>query len=756
MSVSKKDALDYHAKGRPGKLEVVPSKPTATEVDLALAYAPGVAEPCQEIRDNPEMVFDYSTKGNLVAVISDGSAVLGLGNIGPLACKPVMEGKGMLFKRFAAIDVFDLEVATQNPDLFVQTVRLLEPTFGGINLEDIKAPECFEIEERLKEAMNIPVFHDDQHGTAIIAGSALLNALELVGKNIEEIKVVFSGAGAAGFACARYFISLGVRQSNLTLTDIDGVVYRGRGDNNYLDELAADTDKRTLAEAMVGADVFMGVSAAGVLKPEMLKSMNKDPIVFAMANPVPEIEYDLAVKTRSDVIMATGRSDYPNQINNVLGFPFIFRGALDVRATVINEDMKMAATRALASLAKEDVPDDVLHAYGKERLQFGREYIIPKPFDSRVLYRVASAVAQAAMDSGVARRPIPDILAYQEHLKRLIHPNREAVRRFMIQAKSDERMRIVYPEGDNEKILRAVQLIIDENIARPILLGESEIIQRKIEQLGLTIDPSKYDVINNFVESNIPEKYIDTYTKLRERKGFTRNRSVQQLQNRIHYAMMMVREGDADGCVSGISYTYRETIQPALQLVGLAKRAHRACGMYMVLDKNGKARFFADTTINMETTEETLAYIAVAVADMVRQLGITPRVAMLSFSNFGTARNEESIKVQRATERARQMRPALMIDGEMRIDIAINPQESLQAFPFNQLTEEANVFIFPSLDAGNIAYQMLQYLSGMEVVGPILLGLAKPVNALPRQCNMQTIVSMSAITAVMAKRMRRD
>ncbi len=752
MSVTKQQALRYHAKWRPGKLEVVPSKSVSTQVELEMAYAPGVAEPVKEIAADPDKVFDYTTRGNLVAVISDGSAVLGLGNIGPLACKPVMEGKGMLFKRFAGIDVFDIELDTQNLELFVQTVRVLGPTFGGINLEDIKAPECFEIEERLKASMDIPVFHDDQHGTAIIAGSALLNALELVNKNIEEVKVVFSGAGAAGFACAKYFVSLGVKKENLILTDIKGVVYKGRGDNNYLDELAADTPRRTLAEAMEGADIFMGVSAAGVLKPEMLLTMNENPIVFAMANPVPEIEYQVAVDTRPDVIMATGRSDYPNQINNVLGFPFIFRGALDVRATEINEEMKIAATKALADLAKEDVPDDVLQAYGATRLQFGREYIIPKPFDSRVLYRVASAVAEAAMESGVARRPIADMDVYRAELEKRVHPTREAVRRFMMQARSGERARIVFPEGDHDKILRAAQVIVDEGIAHPILLGHPDEIQSKMQELGLQMAPTSYTIVNPFDRANIPERYVDTYTEVRERRGVPRDRAVQKLQGRIHYAMMMVREGDADGCVSGVSYTYPETIRPALRIVGLAEDATCACGMYMVLDRNGKVRFFADTTINMQTDADTLAQIAVLTADRVKQLGITPRVAMLSFSNFGSARNEESAKVEKATTLVKEMRPDLMIDGEMRVDVALDPERAKEDYPFCELKEEANVFIFPSLDAGNISYQMMQYLGGMEVVGPILIGLAHPVNVLPRNCSLRTVIGMTAVTAVISKR----
>jgi malate dehydrogenase (oxaloacetate-decarboxylating)(NADP+) len=753
MSFSREDALEYHAKGKPGKLEVSATKPFATQLDLSLAYTPGVAEPCREIHKHPESVYDYTGKGNLVAVVSDGSAVLGLGNIGPLASKPVMEGKAVLFKRFAGIDVFDIELASENPEMFIQGVKMLEPTFGGINLEDLKAPECFQIEEKLRESMNIPVFHDDQHGTAIITGAALLNALEVVGKEIDQVKIVFSGAGAAGFACAKYAVSLGVKKDNLIMTDIDGVIYKGRNPGTYLEELASDTEARTLDEAIEGADVFIGVSAAGVLKPHMLAKMNREPIVFAMANPVPEIDYELAVKTRSDVLMATGRSDFPNQINNVLGFPFIFRGALDVRATTINEEMKIAATKALAALAKEDVPDDVLMAYNQKRIEFGRHYIIPKPFDSRVLYRVAPAVAKAAMDSGVARRPLRDIQAYQERLERLIHPTREVLQRFISQASGGEQMRIVFPEGDHDTILRACRLLIEEGIAFPILLGDPKTIQSRIETLGLALPEGQYKIINCWSDEGIPDRYVNAFTRLRQRKGITPSGARQQLRTRINFAMLMVKLGDAHGCVSGISRPYPETIRPALQIVGLAKEVSQVCGMYMMLDKKGSVRFFADTTVNIEPSAEELAKIAVVTSDLIQKLRIEPRVAMLSFSNFGTARNAESMRVQKATELAKKMRPGLMIDGEMRVDVAVNPKAHKEDFPFCMLREQANVFIFPSLNAGNISYQMMQFLGGMDAVGPVLVGLDRPINALPRNCDLQTVVSMTAITAVMAKRL---
>lgn len=758
MSFSREDALAYHANGRPGKIEVNATKPFATQLDLSLAYTPGVAEPCREIHKNPDTVYDYTIKGNLVAVITNGTAVLGLGNIGPLASKPVMEGKGVLFKRFAGIDVFDLELKSQTADDFILGVKMLEPTFGGINLEDIGAPDCFYIEKRLREEMNIPVFHDDQHGTAIIMGAALLNALEIVNKRIEDVKLVFSGAGAAGFACARYCLSLGVKRENLFLTDIQGVVYKGREpQGSYLEEVAADTPLRTLAQVMEGADAFIGLSAPNILTPDMLRGMKRDPIIFAMANPVPEIDYDLAVQTRPDAIVATGRSDYPNQINNVLGFPFIFRGALDVRATTINEEMKLAATRALAELTKEDVPDDVLQAYHKQRLQFGRDYIIPKPFDSRVLYRVAPAVAKAAMDSGVARKPLDDLQAYQERLERLIHPTREVVQRFIGQAHTQKRkMRIVFPEGDNNTILRACHIMMNEGIAHPILLGNQQEILQRAQTLGLDFPTDRYEIIDPRKEGSIPSRYADTYIQLRERKGITCSGAWQQLQDTIRYAMMMVKLGDADGCVGGITHNYPEIIKPALQIVGLAQGNPIACGMYMILDKKGKARFFADTTVNIAPTSEQLAHIAVATSDLIKQLGITPRVAMLSFSNFGSARNNESIKVQKATQLAKQMRPDLMIDGEMRVDIAVNPKAYLHDFPFCTLKEPANVFVFPSLSAGNISYQLMQYLGEMEVVGPILIGLSEPVNALPRNCDLQTVISVSAVTAVMAKKFRSE
>ncbi len=753
MSFSVKEALEYHSQDKPGKLEVISTKPCATQLDLSLAYTPGVAVPCREIYADPESVFDYTIKGNLVAVITNGTAILGLGNIGPLAGKPVMEGKAVLFKRFANIDVFDLEVNTEDPDLFIQTVKLLEPTFGGINLEDIKAPECFYIEERLIEEMNIPVFHDDQHGTAIITGAALLNALELVEKDISEVKIVFSGAGAAAIACAKLFLLLGAKKENMVMVDSRGVIYKGReeGMNRYKAEFAVDTPARTLGEVMVDADVFIGVSIKGLVTPEMVRSMASKPIIFALANPDPEITPEEVAKVRGDAIMATGRSDYPNQVNNVLGFPFIFRGALDVRATAINDAMKVAATKALAELAKEDVPDEVLQAYGKKRLSFGPDYIIPKPFDSRVLYKVAPAVAKAAMESGVARKPIRDFEAYRQQLERMLHPTREVVQRFVVQARENRKMRIVFPEGDHPKILRAARILCQEGIAYPILLGDEETIKNKIKELSLDIPEGTYEILNIWRDGAISERYIQRFMEIRQRKGVTPEGAQQQLRHRIHYAMMMVKMGDADGCLSGISHNYPDTIRPALQIVGLSPEAKLVCGMYMVTGKHGKARFFADTTVNIHPNSEELAEIAILTSNLVRRLGIEPRVAMLSFSNFGSARNPESEKVQKAALIAQRRCPDLMIDGEMRVHVAIDPKSFLKDFPFCKLKEEANIFIFPDLNSGNISYQLMHYLGGMEIVGPLLIGLDKPVNALPRNCDLNTIISMTAITAVMAQ-----
>jgi len=742
------DALDYHRCGRKGKIEVVATKPCLTQRDLSLAYTPGVAEPCKEIERDPDEVYNYTAKGNLVAVVSNGSAVLGLGNIGALASKPVMEGKGVLFKRFADIDVFDLELNTQDPDEIIRVVKILEPSFGGINLEDIKAPECFYIEEELKKQLSIPVFHDDQHGTAIISGAALLNALELVGKRIDEVKVVFNGAGASGIACASYYISLGVNPQNLIMCDSRGVIYKGRkeGMNPYKERFARETDLRTLEEAIVGADVFVGLSVGGVVTKEMIKSMNDNPIVFAMANPDPEITYEDAKAARDDIIMATGRSDYPNQVNNVLGFPFIFRGALDVRARAINEEMKKAATYALAALAKEDVPDSVIKAYGGERIAFGPEYIIPKPFDPRVLLWVAPAVAKAAMETGVARIHI-DIEEYREKLEARLGRSREIMRGVINKAKRQPK-RIVFPEGEEEKILRASQIILDERIGYPILLGDEATIKSKIKELRLDlnqaqiVDPLTFDRF---------ELYAQELYNLRQRKGVTLTEARELLKNRNYFGSMMVHMGDADCLISGLTHHYPDTIRPALQIIRMREDVSRVSGLYMMIFKND-VMFFADTTVNIEPNEEELAEIALCCAEFARRMDIEPRIAMLSFSNFGSTRHPLAEKVRRAVEIVKQRAPDLIVDGEMQADTAVVPEIIQQTYPFSRLKEKANILIFPSLEASNIAYKLMNRLGGAEAIGPVLLGMRKSVHVLQRGAEVNDIVNMAAIAVVDAQR----
>jgi malate dehydrogenase (oxaloacetate-decarboxylating)(NADP+) len=645
--IRRDDALNYHSQGRKGKIEVISSKPCATQRDLGMAYTPGVAEPCREIEKNPDTAYDYTAKGNLVAVISNGTAVLGLGNIGALAGKPVMEGKGVLFKRFADIDVYDIELDTEDPDEIVNTVKLLEPTFGGINLEDIKAPECFYIEEKLREIMNIPVFHDDQHGTAIISAAALLNAVELQNKKIDQVKVVFSGAGAAGIACADLYIKLGVKRENLYLVDSKGLVFKGRkeGMNPYKERLANGTGALSLGEVMKGCDVFAGVSVANLVTKEMVKSMADKPIIMAMANPDPEIMYDDALSVRDDLIMATGRSDYPNQVNNVLGFPFIFRGALDVRARAINDEMKIAAVRSLAELAKEDVPDSVIKAYGDKPIQFGKDYIIPKPFDSRVLIWEASAVAKAAVDTGVARKPIDDFDGYREHLEGLLGKSREIMRVVINKAKKAPK-KIVYPEGWEPKIIRACQIISDEKIAFPILLGSKKIINE--QSTALNIDLSGADIVDPN-ESDELDKYAKELHKMRARKGMTYSEAKVQLKGNWRlYGAMMVKMGDADGMIAGVNYNYPDTIRPALQAIPHMGNLGVVAGLYMMVFKND-VFFFADTTVNIEPTADELAEIAILAADKAKHFDIVPRIAMLSFSNFGSVRHPLSRKVAEAT-----------------------------------------------------------------------------------------------------------
>ncbi|MGD8278161.1 MAG: NADP-dependent malic enzyme [Gemmatimonadota bacterium] len=744
------DVLMYHAGGRPGKLEVVPSKPCLTQRDLSMAYTPGVALPCRLINEDPEHAFNYTGRGNLVAVVTNGTAVLGLGNIGALAGKPVMEGKGVLFKRFAGVDVFDIELATEDADEIIKCVKLLEPTFGGINLEDIKAPECFYIEETLKAEMDIPVFHDDQHGTAIISSAALLNALELTGKDIAKVKVVFAGAGAAGIACANMYQALGVDGANVLMVDSKGVLREGRGDewNAYKAKYVRKTDCRSLADAMKGADVFVGVSIKDTVTPAMVRSMADKPIVFAMANPDPEITYELAKEARPDVIMATGRSDYPNQVNNVLGFPFIFRGALDVRARAINDEMKIAAARALADLTKEDVPDAVINAYGGERFSFGPDYIIPKPFDSRVLTWEAPAVARAAIETGVARGNIEDWDEYVAALeRRVLGKSHQVIRGVMQKARRARKRRIVFPESLEDKVLRACQVIVDENVAEPVLVGDPEAVHDRARQLGLEIDGVE---VVDMAASERLDAYASELFTLRQRKGVTPLIAHRMLNDPVHFSIMMVQSGDADGMVCGLNRSYPDTIRPALQIIGLRKGVSRAAGVYCMVLKD-KILVLADATVNIEPSAEELAEIALMAANVARyQFDLTPRVAMLSFSNFGSVDHPFADKMKRATEMVKARQPSLVIDGEMAADTALVAEICHDTFPHSSIAGDANVLIFPDLQSGNIAYKLVQHLANAELIGPILMGLKKPVNVLNHYSSVSEITSITAITTILA------
>ncbi len=746
MTLRDEDIFEYHEKPRPGKLEVVTPKPCLTQRDLSMAYTPGVARPCLAIHEDPDAAYRFTGKGNLVAVVSNGTAVLGLGDIGALASKPVMEGKGVLFKRFADIDVFDIEVDTKDPDEIIRIVKALEPTFGGINLEDIKAPECFYIEERLKQIMSIPVFHDDQHGTAIISAAALLNALELAKKRIEDVRVVFCGAGAAGIACAEMYVRLGVRREHVLLVDTVGVVYKGRTEkmNQYKERFAQDTPLRTLAEAMRGADVFVGVSVKDLVTPEMLRTMAENPIVFAMANPDPEIPYEVAVATRRDVIMATGRSDYPNQVNNVLGFPFIFRGALDVRARAINDAMKVAAAYALAALAKEDVPDSVLKAYGVKSLRFGREYLIPKPFDPRVLLWEAPAVAAAAMRSGVARRPITDLDRYRESLERIMGPSREVMHLVFHKAQTRPSYRIVMPEGEDETVVRAARQILEQRLARPVLLGHPEVVAARLAEFG--IDARQVEVVWP-AESPRLAAYVDEFYRMRQRKGVTPAVAHELMQDPTHFALMMVRMGDADGFVGGMYRPYPETIRPAIQIVGLRDGVSRVSALHMLVLKD-KVFLCADTMVNIEPTAEELAEIAILAADTARFFDIEPRVAMLAFSTFGSVRHPISARVARAVEIVGARRPDIVVDGEMHLDTAVVEEIVRANYPHSRIKGDANVLVFPDLTSGNIGYKLVQRLGRAEAVGPILMGMRRPVNVLAHGTTVGDIVNLTAITAV--------
>jgi len=745
--MKREDALDYHSSGRPGKIAVVPTKPLNNQRDLALAYSPGVAVPCLEIKAAPDDVYKYTAKGNLVAVVTNGTAVLGLGNIGALAAKPVMEGKANLFKQFADLDVFDLEVGSENPDDVIRFCQLLEPTVGGINLEDIRAPDCFYIEETLRKTMKIPVFHDDQHGTAIISGAALLNALEIVGKKIEKVRVVFSGAGAAAISTAEHYVRLGVPRENILLTDRQGVVYEGRpGElDPYKAKFASKTKARSVAEALAGADVFVGLSVAGAITGEMVAKMAKKPIIFALANPEPEILPDQVRAVRSDAIIATGRSDFPNQVNNVLGFPFIFRGALDVRATQVNENMKMAATRALAALAKEDVPDSVSRLYGLRSVKFGPDYLIPFPFDPRVLLWVAPAVAWAAVASGVAKEMI-DLEQYREQLEARLGRARGIMRGIINRAVRDPK-RIVFPEGEEPKIIRAARMIVDEGIGSAILLGQRANIERAAGENHISL---RDIAIDDPGTSEKRDKYADYLWNRRQRKGLSHGEAHQLLFNGNYFGSVMVACGDADALLAGVGMHYPETIRPALQVIGPHPKAEIVSGLYMlVFEKH--VIFCGDTTVNIDPTAEQLAQIAYSAGRIVQTFGITPKIAMLSFSNFGSVRHPEAEKVAKAVAILRKRDPALVVDGEMQADTAMDENILRSAYPFSMLKERANVLIFPNLSAGNIAYKLLHHLGGATKIGPILLGMNLPVHVLEQGADVQDIVNMAAVAVIDAQ-----
>ncbi len=745
MAHRRQEALDYHARGRPGKIEVVPTKSVATARDLSLAYSPGVADPCLEIHANPDDVFKYTARGNLVAVVSNGTAVLGLGNIGPLASKPVMEGKGVLFKRFAGIDVFDIEVASEAAEDVIRFCELLEPTVGGINLEDISAPECFVIERTLKERLDIPVFHDDQHGTAIIAAAALLNALQIIGKKIKEVTVVFSGAGASALSTAEHFMRLGVPREHMLIVDSKGVVYEGRkeGMNEYKAPFAVKTKKRTLAEAMDGADVFIGLSVKGLVTPEMVRSMAKSPIIFALANPDPEILPEEVAAVRDDAIMATGRSDYPNQVNNVLGFPFIFRGALDVRARGINAEMMLAATRSLADLARQDVPETVRGAYGGSDFSFGREYLIPKPFDDRVLFHVAPAVAKAAMESGLARIQL-DLEEYEDRLRASLGPGRE-VMRWMTDRARRNLARVVFSEGHNENVIRAAAQLVEEGICKPVLVARPQRLTEKATELG--VDLEGVEIVYAAEEDEQREAFAAELFKRRGRKGLTLAEAEWNLFKPIYYAASLLESGYVDALVAGVEANYAEILRPCLEVIGPSGKS-RVAGLYMLAFPNRELMFFSDTTVNIEPNAQELADIAIQTAQFVRELGITPRVAMISFSNFGSARHEESRRVADAVRLVHDIDPQLEIDGEMQADTAVDALKLRLVYPFSNLTRPANVLVFSRLSAANSAYKLLDTLGGADVIGPVLLGMAKPVHVLQRGSSVQDIMNLATVAAV--------
>lgn len=749
--IRKQEALDYHSNGKPGKIEVIPTKPYSTVKDLGLAYSPGVAEPCLKIAENQSDVYKYTAKGNLVAVISNGTAVLGLGNIGPHAAKPVMEGKGLLFKIYADIDVFDIEVDETDPEKFIEAVKAISPTFGGINLEDIKAPEAFEIEKRLKEELDIPVMHDDQHGTAIISAAALLNCLELNGKKIEEVKIVVSGAGAAAISCATIYIALGVKRENIYMFDSQGLVHTKRTD---LDErksyFANGTKDFSLEEAMVNSDVFLGLSIGNIVSKEMIRSMAKDPIVFALANPNPEISYPDAMAARPDVYMATGRSDYPNQVNNVLGFPFIFRGALDVRATIINEEMKLAAVKAIAALAKESIPEEVIRAYGIKSISFGKDQFIPKPLDSRLIYHVAPAVAKAAIDSGVAQVKITDWEGYENELKNRLGLDNYIIRNITIMAQNDPK-RVVFAEADNIKILKAAQTASDEGVAIPILLGDKSKIEHLMKEYS--IDLYEYSIIDPKSKGEEKDRilYGKAFFEKRKRKGYTEYEAIEQMRERNHFGAMMVEMGDADAMISGLTRNYVDVVKPAMRIIGTSDDVNRIAGLYVLFTKKGPL-FLADTTINTNPTAEEIADITYVVSKTIEKLKVTPKIALLSYSNFGSSKGEDAEKMAKATKILHEKYPSLIVDGEIQANFALNKELLNDKFSFSLLANKrVNTLIFPNLSSGNIAYKLLQEITEAETVGPILVGLKKPVHIVQMAATVREIVNMVKIAVVDAQ-----
>lgn len=749
IKIRREDALSYHEQGRPGKIEVIPSKPLSTQLDLALAYSPGVAEPCKEIAENPTEVYRFTAKGNLVGVISNGTAVLGLGNIGPAASKPVMEGKGVLFKKFAGIDVFDIEIDETDPKEFIKIVKSMEPTFGGINLEDIKSPEAFEIERELRDKMNIPVMHDDQHGTAIITCAALINALDLNGKKISDLKIIFNGAGAAAISCASLMIELGANKDTLFMFDSKGLINRQRDNIDSLKRAFANTDEEwSLEDGFEDADVFVGLSVGNVVTPEMLKKMSRDPIVFALANPTPEIPYDLAMQTRADIYMATGRSDNPNQVNNVLGFPFIFRGALDVRAKSINTEMKLAAVHAIADLAKEPVPEMVNKAYGKKQLKFGSDYLIPKPLDPRLITRISPAVAKAAMDSNVAQLLISDWKAYEEDLLRRIGIDQRLISRLMNRAAKDPK-RVVFAEADNITILKAAQLALDDGLAIPILLGNKERIHELIEENDL--DLKDCEIIDPRTNPGMCEDFGDLLFEKRKRKGVTKYLAPKLMADRNYFAAAMVETGKADVMISGLSRDYPKTILPALHVIGPDPEWNRVAGMYVLINEKG-IFFLADTTIHKDPEVDDLVDIIGLTAKAVKNFDLEPRIGVLSYSNFGSSDGKVPKRMQEAVKRAKEKYPELKIEGEFQANVALSPQIQKEHFSFSTLVEEgANTLIFPDLASGNIAYKLLQELGGMDTIGPILMGMNKPVHILQQGSTIREILNMVAVGVVEAQ-----